>query len=402
LRKFIPLGGRYKTMTNSTFTWAVVGAGPAGIAAVGKLMDHGISPKEIAWIDPAFMVGDFGTKWCKVSSNTRVRLFSKFYEACRAFDYASAPEFDIQKTDPNTTCLLGLAAEPLRWITQQLQTKVQVFQSKAQQLKLRDRYWEISLSDIYPSPLKFWGCSQPDSSSSHRIDYAPGTHQVDAYPAPSNPMGIKVRAKNVILATGAEPHSLSFPDVEEIHLSTALDPDKLNAACDKEDTIAVFGSSHSAIIILENLIEKTNVKKVINFYLAPLRYAVYFEDWILFDDTGLKGNAAIWARKHIDGKLPDKLQRVISDEENIRVTLPMCNKVVYATGFQKRLVPVEGMRRLEYNAGSGIIAPGLFGFGIAFPEAKMDRFGTIEHRVGLWKFMEYINSVMPVWLQYGT
>jgi len=51
--------------------------------------------------------------------------------------------------------------------------------------------WRYENSKIYPSSLKFWGCSQPDSSSSHRIDYAPGTPQVDAYPAPSNPMSIQ-------------------------------------------------------------------------------------------------------------------------------------------------------------------------------------------------------------------
>ena len=169
-----------------------------------------------------------------------------------------------------------------------------------------------------------------------------------------------------------------------------------------EDVVAVFGSSHSAIIILKTLLEKCHIKKVINFYLSPLRYAVYFDDWILFDDTGLKGNTADWAREHIDGKLPAKLQRVISNEENIRVTLPTCNKAIYATGFQKRHIPVAGMHRLEYNDRSGIIAPGLFGLGIAFPEAKIDRYGTLEYRVGLWKFMEYLNNVMAIWLHYGT
>ena len=63
--------------SKATFQWAVIGAGPAGIAAIGKLLDNDIDPAHIAWIDPAFCVGDFGTEWKNVSSNTRVKLFSK-------------------------------------------------------------------------------------------------------------------------------------------------------------------------------------------------------------------------------------------------------------------------------------------------------------------------------------
>jgi cation diffusion facilitator CzcD-associated flavoprotein CzcO len=58
-----------------TYVWTVIGAGPAGIAAVGKLLDRGIADKDIAWIDPAFAAGDIGAKWRSVSSNTKVGTF---------------------------------------------------------------------------------------------------------------------------------------------------------------------------------------------------------------------------------------------------------------------------------------------------------------------------------------
>lgn len=39
----------------STFAvWTVVGVGPAGIATVGKLIDLGVDPSCIVWIDPHF------------------------------------------------------------------------------------------------------------------------------------------------------------------------------------------------------------------------------------------------------------------------------------------------------------------------------------------------------------
>ena len=166
------------------------------------------------------------------------------------------------------------------------------------------------------------------------------------------------------------------------------------------DTIAVFGSSHSAILVLRNLVE-TGAKRVINFYRSPLLYAAFFKDWILFDDTGLKGTTAEWAREHIDGKLPKNLERVYSNEENIEHYLPQCDKAIYAVGFERRTLPtIEGIGHVTYIEQCGIIAPGLFGLGIAFPEAKYNPFGMLEYRVGLWKFMDYLQNVLPVWLQY--
>ncbi len=346
----------------SDFQWAVIGAGPAGIAAIGKLLDNNIDPKKIVWIDPAFTVGDFSTKWKNVSSNTRVKLFLNFYAACQSFRYdVFSKDFEINAYDPSKTCLLSLAATPLQWISQHLEKTVVSIVDKAMHLKLHHRKWEISL----------------DKNAA-------------------------IQAKNVILAMGAEPKSLSFPQIQEINLKTALDPEKLVSEVNEEDTVAVFGSSHSAIIILRTLLEKCRVKKVINFYRDPLRYAIQLPDWILFDDTGLKGTTAEWAREHIDGQWPDKLERVISNQDTLSEILPLCQKAIYAVGFEKRKISVEGMQSLAYNEKSGIIAPGLFGFGIGFPESKEDPFGTVEYRVGLWKFMEYITRVMPVWLQYST
>lgn len=342
----------------TSFEWAVIGAGPAGIAAVGSLIDHGIDPAAILWLDPEFKVGDFGTKWKQVSSNTKVKTFIQSYEACRAFNYEASPHFEIKNIDPEENCLLYLAAQPLQWISDHLKIKVQGVQAKVLELRRYENEWDIM-----------------------------STHK-------------KYRARHVILAIGAEPKSLALPKIQEISLETALHPEKLQTQCHPNDVIAIFGSSHSAILIIKTLIEQCPHKKILNFYLRPLRYAVYFDDWILFDDTGLKGQAANWARANLEGPWPKTLDRIISNEENIRALLPQCNKAIYATGFQTRLMPVEGMSTLQYNNRNGMIAPGLFGLGIGFPEAKIDRYGTLEHRVGLRKFMDYIKHVMPEWLKY--
>lgn len=59
---------------------------------------------------------------------------------------------------------------------------------------------------------------------------------------------------------------------------------------------------------------------------------------------------------------------------------------------------VNGESQVKHNPMTGVIAPGLFGVGIAFPQAKVNRDGLLEHRVGLWKFMQYLNDVLPLWM----
>src|SRR5271167_1126128 len=104
--------------------WAVIGAGPAGIAAVGRLLDNGILAKEIAWIDPYFAAGDIGRKWRAVSSNTKVSLFLSFFNSSPAFRFAEGPGFALEEVEPEETCPLAVVADPLVWISQHLCSRV--------------------------------------------------------------------------------------------------------------------------------------------------------------------------------------------------------------------------------------------------------------------------------------
>lgn len=344
-----------------SFEWSVIGAGPAGLLSIGKLIDAGVDPKKIAWIDPAFKIGDLGTLWRNVSSNTKVRLFLDFLQGCAAFKYKSASEnFSINDLDPEQTCQLYYIVDPLQWVSDHLSQSVTAFKDKVIHLQLKNRIWAMTLS------------------------------------------GSEIISKNVILAMGAESKILPLSGPHIVSLCDAIDQDRVASVCGHDDVVAVFGSSHSALLILKNLVEY-GVKRIINFYLGPLRYAVELDNWILFDDTGLKGKTAEWAREHIDGKWPENLERVISSEEHLTQYLPECNKVVYAVGFERRHLPViVGLESVRHNPQSGIIAPGLFGIGIGFPESRENPFGIVEHAVGLWKFMTYIDRVLPVWMKYHT
>lgn len=346
-------------MNKKPFQWAVVGAGPAGVAAVGKLLDHGIMPKDILWLDLAFQVGDLGRYWSNVSSNTSVRLFTDFLNAAQSFDYSNAPiDFTLNHLPPHDTCTLKHMVEPLQWISDHLRHTVQAEVALIRNMQLSKRQWTLR-SDTQ-------------------------TYQ----------------AHKVILATGSVPTILNHPDIKTIPLEQAMDQQRLREAISPQDTIAVFGSSHSAIIILQHLVS-LGVKKIVNFYRSPCRYAVDMGDWTLFDNTGLKGHAAEWAHEYIDGTWPPNLVRYNSDESNRMRHLPECDKAIYATGFTKRnTIAIGDDEHHHYNPHVGIIEPGLFGLGIAYPERQIDINGMIESQVGLWKFMKYLNRVMPIWFKY--
>lgn len=342
----------------SCLEWMVIGAGPTGVAVVGKLLDRGVSAESIGWMDPTFKVGDLGEKWYNVSSNTKVDLFIRFLQNCKAFNYQSRPKkFPIDSIDPEETCLLKHISEPLQWVTNHFKEKVKIFENTAMALNLSNHHWKITMKDG------------------------------------------DVCAKNVILATGVEAKNLNYAGAKILPLEVALNQDKLKKTIKPEETIGVFGCSHSAVLILANLCELN--AKVINFYRSPHHYAIYLEDWILFDNTGLKGYAADWAKQYLDGKTPSNLQRMLTSDHSFEESLALCDKVVYAVGFERRKLPVlEQYEKMQYQDRTGIIAPGLFGVGIAFPEARFDRLGNLEYRVGLWKFMEYLNEIIPIWFKY--
>lgn len=341
------------------YRWTIIGAGPAGIATVGRLIDSGIRPDEIAWVDPEFAVGDFGTRWSVVSSNTRVSGFLDFLETPAAFEFRAAPDFPIRGLDPRQTCSLGAVAEPLQWITGRLAERVATHKTTATRLELTRRSWAVHTERSV------------------------------------------LTSDNVVLAIGSEARSLDYPGLREIPLDVAVDARKLAAEPLDGATVAVFGSSHSTMLVLPNLLSRP-VAKIINFYQHPLRYAVDFGDWTLFDDTGLKGHAAQWARDNLDGRLPERLHRCLVDDPRFDELLGRCDQVIYTVGFEPRRVAAPQWGPLRHNPANGIIAPGLFGIGIAFPGYRVDPTGFGEHRVGLEKFMEQLDKCLPIWLRYGA
>ena len=317
--------------------WVVVGAGPAGIAAIGQLIDANISLNKIAWIDPSFTVGDFGTAWGQVHSNTPIESFIKFYKAFDAFEFENKPKpFLIERAKPEGTCPLMIAAEPLRLITQTLRNKVISIRDKVLALEHTSLGWQLHLAS-----------------------------------------GKQLTTQKVILALGARARTLPYSHLITIPFKTAMHSELLNQAIHAEDTIAVFGSYQSARTVEENL-AKTKAVKIIHFYRSERSFDQHV--------------ASLPLSPHIEC--------YPITPSNLITHIPRCNKAIYAVGFARRDIKIEGLPHdFLYDSQTGVIAPGVYGLGIAFPETIPYTMGRLSYNVSaIWPFVKYLKRIFPTWL----
>ncbi|KAJ5092181.1 hypothetical protein NUU61_007051 [Penicillium alfredii] len=388
----------------------VVGAGPAGLAVVGNLLERQLGT--IAWVDPSFEAGRVNRKYREVPSNTKVSLFQAYATAVQPFrtviDNARAPNAfsTLAKLDQDKTCHLHYAADMVRGLTDGLMKMEQVYACRGfvTAASLAER------SAAASSSAAKWTVRIKRSDSSDELE---------------------IETSRLILCTGSHPTHLPVPvpdlGIQRLDLDTVLKPTELAELLpdDRAVTVAVVGASHSAILALLNLVQLAHSShpalRVRWFTRHPLRYAEYKDGWILRDNTGLKGLAADFARSQLeDDRLPSSPAGEIitkidcaggsaAESAQYRAHLPACSYIVHAVGFTRDPLPklVSGGAPLAmefdhetgkfHEHGDGPVIPGLYGAGIAFPERVVDPHGNVEYVVGFFKFMKFLKRVCPSW-----
>ena len=338
-------------LLKSNFEWAVIGAGPAGITTVGTLLDLGIPAEKIAWIDPEFKAGRLPT-YAGVPSNNPTSKFFWYIKNCQTFNNCNSKEInDFFKLNPDGHYKLKNINQVLFCLTSHLKKRVNIFESRMHYLFPKDNWWNIL-------------------TTSQEL----------------------IKTKNVVLATGSEPKKLSLHKPGTmIPLDVALNENQLAHVVNEDDTVAVIGSAHSAILIAKYLSE-LNVKMVYNFYNKELILKS-----VINPTLDLYGVAAKWVKDVLLVNPPANIKRIQSDEQNLQKYLPTCTKVVYAIGYQPNHLPEAIVDLLQSND-DGVIAPGLFGIGIAYPESYMHENIGIEPQVGLKAFLDYAQQKMPIWM----
>lgn len=278
---------------HSTYEAVVVGAGPAGIVSVGNLLEKQVG--NILWVDETFQGGRINQYYREVPSNTKTKLFLEFAESVAPFrnivSAGSSKDLlqDIRKLDQEKGCQLSHAADICLMLTSGLKNTpgvtAQPGRVTSATLDERSQTWNVNLTT-------------PTQSSSS---------------TPLEP----IRTKRLILCTGSTPLDPPLPyeppGLKHINLDDALSPTTLRtlltplSSSRTPTTIAVIGASHSAILVLMNLSHIISSSPHLNlkvkwFTRHPLRYAEYDSSGHVSarDNTGLKGQAAVWAKENLE------------------------------------------------------------------------------------------------------
>lgn len=370
--------------------YIVIGAGPAAICAIAKLYGSGVLGNRIVWIASQFRVGDFGTKLSVGSSvpgNTTVESYQKVNYAI----YNLVPEcvptaeekakFEMNALSLDATCSLRIAAQPLQQITEKLRSLVCTIEGNVATIHETKEGLRLGIQSL-------------DGSTRFAL------------------------AKRVLLAVGAEPKTMSLPNaIKIIHPNIAFIQSELRQYLNENPGItrvAVIGSSHSAALATMHLLQAgIAVKQFMNkkYKFATPTIATDGTRYTQFDNTGLKGQVAVFTRKLLtDSRLCVMWQCYIG--ENIDALLGAhlsgCTHAVVCIGYtaspslQINDLPLAAFKHNRQTTqilnANGQAVSGVFGIGVAFPLAVQTITGELESAVGVGKFWFGFNDkVLTEW-----
>lgn len=372
--------------------YIIIGAGPAGICEISNMIKKGVSCDDIIWIDPKFNVGDFGTTLSKGSSvpgNTMVKDYQKvnkeIYQAVPICKPEKNQQFALDRLPPNYVCSLKIAAEPLQHITNKLRHLVPSI--------------EGHVIDIVTMPNEFM----------LKVNLTNGEF-------------ITLFSEHVTLAIGATPRNLTLPDTFKDKIMM-IDPNTVFIETELKEflnqhphtkTIAVVGSSHSAALATMHLLKAgISVKQFMDKEYKYATPAVTGEGkpYTIFDNTGLKGEVALFTKKLLENKKLNQgeyrgklIQYIGKNRQEVDVLLTQelvgCDYVVACIGYEpamtlkingrmlstffhnKETLQFEGMEKLR-------------GIGIAYPKRVKAPSGEVELAVGIGKFWSTSNGFQP-------
>ncbi|KAK4170152.1 pyridine nucleotide-disulfide oxidoreductase-domain-containing protein [Cladorrhinum sp. PSN259] len=405
----------------------VVGAGPAGIATVGNLLET-IKDGKVIWIDREFNGGRINRAYREVPGNTAVKLFVDYAKAVEPFrdiyDSAEKPNAitALEELPQDGTCSLSYAGNMLNFLTKELLNHPRLISQKgnARGAKRGTDVWTVTTGPVKRSH------EAVQQSSAPLLIFCTGSHptEVEVPPQPQELQPLH-RCERLPLDTALTPSTLSNIARFELQYKIRKYGEKGGHL-----KIAVIGGSHSAILVLMNLCDIAKQYPLgtvsINWLCRSetLKYAEQREGYILNDNTGLKGQAAKFARENLDGDALHNSSAGVfihrhllkgNEAEQLKSGLSECDFYVQAIGYERDALPQTSVGRkyltdeegglistLEIDPRTGAIgkqADGLYGAGIAFPEEVDTPEGKKEMAVGMWKFMTYLKRVVPEWVK---
>lgn len=401
---------------------------------------------KIVWVDKLFEGGRIGRLLGEVPSYTTVGDFLEYARALPTFrkicDEAPAPNAvtALEVLRPDMTCLLRYAGDMLKFITDGLLTHERVvpiagnvtesrFTSEQRKIVVPHPHFRRvkHLRKVYLKP--HWSVT---------IDLIGAGRQAET---------IRRTAPILVYCIGARPRQERLPfETSNLTLEVGLTPSRLGLVLrpDEPRKIAVVGDSLSAVLVLRNLYNLyTTTHPLLKVCWLPrsrnLKFAKPDESapgGVANDLTGLKGEAAAFARTHLDGDALDRspvsklVERVVypgqlglflerSELDTLLTNLGDADHVFQCIGYKRRTPPdtllgpmltrTGGPKSFDFNGVTGAfytpsMGPkgmmGLFGAGAGFPEWVFRHDGDPpEHAVGVLKFMRFLQKAVPKWVE---
>ncbi|WVF68103.1 hypothetical protein IAT40_002866 [Kwoniella sp. CBS 6097] len=424
------------TQRAKTYEAVIIGAGPGGLATIISLIDGGLT--DILWVDRSFGGGRLNELYREISSNTKVGIYLDAVESSATCNkiISSTPSpnavDELQSIDKEETCQLSLAGDLIKLLEAGVVKikGIEKFVGQVDEACYDDGHWNVSL----PSHSSLTTAIAP------RLFLCTGSHPI----VPDPPIHQRFAPNLKVL------------DLDQCMLKSKI-PSLFSDRMQDEITVAVIGNSHSGILVCRNLYEvsqETDLDiKILNFRRRGIKYAEYREDGIVYDNTGLKGATADWAKEVMDNAVhpPSSIEQIdLGDDEDkiYEARLRECTHIIYAVGYEANPYPAlyiqnngvgdgdqgesgkvgdEGAmngdrnqhvdddrlrvdRELEFDQHSsgfkmkinGEAVKGLYGLGIAHPEETEDPEGHIEAAVGMAKFFKFAQRVQNHWKKNGA
>lgn len=316
----------------------VVGSGAAGLLFLWHIQQSKkILPQDIIIVDPHHDGGDLQRKWASVQSNTT------WSQTLAVFGLSQWKELDPTKPAP-----LHHSITLLRHMLRDFLSQCEVVHGLVDHIEKQDSMWSVTLQD--------------------KSNYS---------------------VKVVILAHGAEPKQLSLP-IPSIPLECALTKSRLETYVGATSRVLLFGTSHSGTLVMKHLHELG--VQTVAFYNTTKPF--YFARDGEYD--GIKQESADIADAILSKKYSKLQLSHLTDTAQVIKASRKADWVIYAMGFQGRSI---SHLNVSYNGKTGELteSPGIWGFGIAFPN-KADN--DVNWDVSIPSFSKHIEKQMPSILKY--
>lgn len=332
----------------------IIGAGVSGLLLVLLLAETSLELNTVTIVDPYFDGGDLMRKWSSVMSNTpwsvTVTNIEKYLPSVKIPKWAL--ELPSDKPTPVSTIvkLIRECAKPV--------------------LEKVNRVHGVVESANWNSSETMWNITVRKEQTTTTI-----------------------QSKSLCFTYGSKPKELDI-SVPCIPLEVALDPKRLQLYVESHHKVIVFGTRHSGVYVLKNLIN-ASVKSIIGVYNGSTHFT-WARDGAY---DGIKLEAASIADDIVVNKYPELKLYPMSKFSTILREVRTVDWVVYAIGFEPchniklSIDDVPIIHNFEYELNGKLLhCPSAWGFGIAYPSQAPD---GIHWDVGVSSFLEHIHRQIP-------